>query len=65
MRTGGLRPLLVALLPSAIVFAVNTISDVTGVSASLSGSTLLLSSNELGSDQFVAVDVGNQQPLFW
>ena len=42
---------------SAIVFAVNTISDVTGVSAALSGNTLVLNSDEAGSDQFVAVDV--------
>jgi len=42
---------------SAMVFAINTVTDVTGVSASLSGNALVLSSDEVGSDEFVSVDV--------
>ncbi len=44
---------------SAIVFAINSISDVTGVSAALSAagvSGMVLSSTSVGSDQFVAVN---------
>lgn len=40
---------------SAVMFAVNTVSDVTGVSAALSGGMLVLSSVEPGSDSFVSV----------
>lgn len=40
---------------SAIAFAINTVSDVTGVSASLSGVSLVMSSVEEGSDAFVSV----------
>jgi flagellin len=40
---------------SAIAFALNTISDVTGVSATLSGAVLVISSKEAGSDCFVSV----------
>lgn len=42
---------------SAMVFAVNTVTDVTGVSAALSGTCLVLSSDEVGSDEFVSVNV--------
>lgn len=42
---------------SAMVFAVNAVTDVTGVSASLSGNCLVLSSDEVGSDEFVSVNV--------
>jgi len=40
---------------SAIAFAINTVSDVTGVSASLSGGALVFSSMDEGSDSFVSV----------
>ncbi len=40
---------------SAIVFAINTVSDVTGVSGSLSGGILVMSSTTPGSDAFVSV----------
>jgi len=42
---------------SAMVFAINTVTDVTGVSASLSGTALVLSSDDVGSDEFVSVEV--------
>ncbi|MHC4712561.1 MAG: flagellin N-terminal helical domain-containing protein [Planctomycetota bacterium] len=42
---------------SAIVFAVNAVTEVTGVSAALSGNTLALMSDDVGSDQFVSVNV--------
>ena len=40
---------------SAILFAVNTVSDVTGVSGSLSGTVLVLLSKEKGSEAFVSL----------
>lgn len=40
---------------SAIMFAVNTVSDVTGISAALSGAVLVLMSQDKGSDAFVSV----------
>ena len=40
---------------SAMMFAINTISDVTGVSASLSGGMLVLESLEEGSESFVSI----------
>jgi flagellin len=46
---------------SAIMFAMNTVSDVTGVSASLSGAVLVLSSTEEGSDAFVSIKALNGQ----
>ena len=42
---------------SAMVFAVNAVTDITGVSAALSGNCLVLNSDDVGSDQFVAVNV--------
>ncbi len=44
---------------SAIVFALNTVSDATGVSASLSGVMLVFSSTEEGTDVFVSVKALN------
>jgi len=41
---------------SAIAFAINAIKDVTGVSAAASAGGMALSSTEVGSDQFVAVN---------
>jgi len=46
---------------SAIAFAINTVSDVTGVSASLSGGILVFSSVDEGSDNFVSVNALNGQ----
>lgn len=40
---------------SAIAFAINTVSDVTGVSAALSGTALAMSSTDQGSDALVSV----------
>jgi len=40
---------------SALVYAVNTAKDVTGVSANLSGGRLVFASTEYGSDQFVGI----------
>jgi len=40
---------------SAIAFAINTVADVTGVSATLSGGVLVFTSTELGSDAFASV----------
>ncbi len=40
---------------SAIMFAINTVSDATGVSAALSGDALVISSIEEGSESFVSV----------
>ncbi|MHC4712562.1 MAG: flagellin N-terminal helical domain-containing protein [Planctomycetota bacterium] len=40
---------------SAIMFAVNTVSDVTGISAALSGTSLVMTSMEEGSEAFVSV----------
>ncbi|MEM7681648.1 MAG: flagellin [Planctomycetota bacterium] len=42
---------------SAIAAAVNTFSDVTGVSATASGTAIRLDSEQFGSDEFVSVDV--------
>lgn len=40
---------------SAILFAINTVSDATGISAALSGVALVMSSKDIGSDAFVSV----------
>ena len=40
---------------SAIMFAINTVSDVTGVSAALSGTALAMSSTDQGSEALVSV----------
>ncbi|MEM1211894.1 MAG: flagellin [Planctomycetota bacterium] len=40
-----------------VATSINTFTDVTGVSAAVSGGGIRLDSNELGSDQFVSIDV--------
>ncbi len=42
---------------SAMAFAINAVADVTGVTAQMSGAAIVMNSRELGSDQFVAVNV--------
>ncbi len=44
---------------TSVASAVNTFTDVTGVSAAVSGTGVVLKSTEFGSDQFVSVDVIN------